>query len=293
MMTGWTGEPEAERPAMPTTSFLLDMHDRRAGVLETSLARAAAAEAREDREAAASAPDPDERAAQLVTRGLRPGMISDLGQRLADAEGELAAEREKIAKGERVAARVRGMLERGQLGGLEASRMMDGDFGDEHRAEQLERRADRLRQQLAAAQTMIAPQREQPADPLEAATRTAHDVFREVTRQRMAEAQAGTARREPRPFGYASRAGAAVRSEMCVHCTADGVSDELSYLLHSDPELNVPVTPPEMTDAELAEFGRQVGIPYRSRPHKAGERVPVPESYGVVIRDGGPILGVS
>jgi hypothetical protein len=287
--TGWSGE-DAERPAMPLAAQLLRNRERGPGdTLAISQARGRAAEARELREEAAAAVDPDERAANLIGRGVTPGMISDLGRRLADAEGELAAEREKIEKGERVNARVSRMLERGQVGGLEASRMMDGDYGDAARAEKLERRADRLRQQLASAQMMIAPQREQPADPLEAASRHAHEVFREVTRQRMAEAQAGTARREPRPFAYASRSG--VPGEVtCADCVKYGATAEQSYMIHADPDAPAGVRLPvaELTEADLAEFGRQAGIPYRSRTHK----VPVPESYGVVIRDGGPILGV-
>jgi hypothetical protein len=58
------------------------------------------------------------------------------------------------------------------------------------------------------------------------------------------------AARERRPF---ARRGAAVRSEMCVHCTDQGVDDETSYLLHSDPELNVPVTPPPAQPAPVPD----------------------------------------
>lgn len=293
--TGWGGE-DAEAPAMPLSAQLMANRERGPGdALAIAAARGRAVEARELRDEAAAATDPDERAANLIGRGMTPGMITDVGQRLADAEGELAAEREKIAKGERVNARIRGMLERGQIGGLDASRMLDGDFGDLARAEKLERRAQGLRQQLAAAQMMIAPQREQAADPLEAASRHAHDVFVEVTRQRMADAQAR--RQAPRqarpPFGSASRAGVAVRSEQCVYCTADGVSDEMSYLLHSDPELNVPVTPPGavITDRYPGESSRsaagQASRSYAESPRcsdcgyvrcqcgTAGARVPV------------------
>jgi len=54
------------------------------------------------------------------------------------------------------------------------------------------------------------------------------------------------AQRARRPF--------AVRSEHCIHCINQGVSDEDSYLLHSDPELNVPVT----TTREQAQQAGQV-----------------------------------
>jgi hypothetical protein len=77
--------------------------------------------------------------------------------------------------------------------------------GDTGRAERLERRAGSLRQQIAAAAERIAaPQAQQSADPLEQASRQAHETFREVTRQRMAEAQQG--RPGPRPFESVSRA---------------------------------------------------------------------------------------
>jgi hypothetical protein len=209
--------------------------------LEMAAARSRADEARELRDAQASAPDPDGRAAELIARGVMPGAVSDLHQRLADKSVELAAERAKIEKGERVNARVRGMMERGQVGGLAAAQMMDGDFGDEARAEQLERQCDRLRQQIADTASMIVPPQERQLDGVEAASRHAHQVFAEVTRQRMADAQAG---RSPGPRPFASRGGVAVRSEQCVHCTAAGVSDEQSNMLHNGPEFNVPVTPP-------------------------------------------------
>jgi hypothetical protein len=64
----------------------------------------------------------------------------------------------------------------------------DGDFGDQATVERLERRADGLRRQIAEAQAAIAPPERRTPDPLEAASRHAHEVFVEVTRARMAEA---------------------------------------------------------------------------------------------------------
>jgi hypothetical protein len=121
--TGCMGdsEPDETARALPVTSMLLSGGRGEAqpgAVLEQALARSHAAEAREAREAreaAAAAPDADERAAGLVVRGLAPGMVSGLAQQLADAEAEVETERAKIAKGERVNERVRGMLERGQV----------------------------------------------------------------------------------------------------------------------------------------------------------------------------------
>ena len=82
-----------DRPAMPLTQMLLSGSRGGpvpGGVLAVEQARSLAAEAREAREAAASAPDPDERAAALVTRGYRPGAMSDLSRRLGDTLAESA-----------------------------------------------------------------------------------------------------------------------------------------------------------------------------------------------------------
>lgn len=228
--TGWGEPPEAERPPMPLTEQLMRNRERGPGdTLALALARGRAAEARELREEIALARDPDEIAAGMVNRGLAPGMISDLGQRLADAEAELAGEREKIAKGERVTERVSGMLARGQLGGLEAAQMMDGDFGDAQRAAQLERRADRLRRQLGEAQAMIAPPQERELDGVEAASRDAHRMFTEITRQRMAEAREG--RPVVRPFAddSVSRGGTEHTGAGCWVCAQGHQRDAARY----------------------------------------------------------------
>src|SRR6185437_202782 len=86
--------------------------------------------------------------------------------------------------------------------------MMDGDDGDASRVAMLERRAESLRRQIAEAQDMIAPPQARDLDPVEAASRAAHEVFREVTRAAWEAAQSGTARPAPRerpPFGSVSR----------------------------------------------------------------------------------------
>lgn len=246
--TGWTGEaPEAEAPALPVAEMLLRNRERGPGdTLAIAQARGSALEARELREAAAAAVDPDERAASLVNRGYTPGLAHDLGQRLADKSAELQAEWEKIARGERVAARVRRMLERGQIGGLEAARMMDGDFGDAARAEQLERQCERLGRQVREAQAMIAPPQERQLDGVAEAGRHAHATFVEVTRQRFADAQAGRPASR-RPFGSISR-GAVPGEVTCGECLALGATPEESFLIHNDPD-PVPV-PDGMQQAE-------------------------------------------
>jgi len=200
--TGWISEePGAAGPALPVTQMMLARQQHRAGPLETALARSRANEIREAREAAANAPDPDERAANLVARGYSPGLLNDLSQRLGDTVAELEAEREKLEKGARrqeIAAREHAA---GRADVWQMQRMLDGDFGDQATVERLERRAESLRRQIAEAQEMIAPPQQRQTDPLEAASRHAHQVFVEATRARMAEAQEQSrCRPEPRPF---------------------------------------------------------------------------------------------
>ena len=85
---------------------------------------------------------------------------------------------------------------------------MDGDEGDEARVATLERRAEGIRWQIAETQAMISPPQQRDLDPVEAASRAAHQVFREVTRARWAEAQGGARpRRERPPFDSVSRSG--------------------------------------------------------------------------------------
>jgi hypothetical protein len=174
------------------------------GVLENALARSRAAEAREARDEASAARDPDEHAAVLVTRGYSPGLLLQLSQRLGDTVAELADERDKLEKAARRQEWAAREHAAGRVDVFRMQAMMDGDDGDEGRVRLLERRAESLRRQMAEAQEMIAPPSRREEDPLEAATRRAHEAFAEVTRARMAEAQARQ-RPEPRPFASASR----------------------------------------------------------------------------------------
>jgi hypothetical protein len=205
-VTGWLGEAPDEVPPMPVTEMMLARQQRRAGPLETALARSAASDIREAREAAANAPDPDERAANLVVRGYTPGLLQELSQRLGDTTAELEAERDKL---EKAARRAQFAAREHAAGRADVSRMlsmMDGDDGDESRVALLERRAESLRRQIAGAQAMIAPPQARDPGPVEAASRAAHEVFREVTRARWADVQGGSRpRRERPPFDSVSR----------------------------------------------------------------------------------------
>jgi hypothetical protein len=195
--TGWIGEePDAAGPALPVTNLMLSMRQRAPGdVLENALARSRAAEARQAREEAATARDPDEYAANLVTRGYTPGLIHGLSQRLADTMAELEEERAKIAKGERRMEHVRGLLERGQVGGLDAAERMDGDFGDPAQAERLERRVESLRAQIADVTQIMVPPEARARNAVEEASLRAQRILAEVAAERRAEDEAEVAGR--------------------------------------------------------------------------------------------------
>jgi hypothetical protein len=122
-------------------------------------------------------------------------------------------------------------------------------------------------------------------DPVTVAADVARTAFLEhaayVARSRQAwqAAQSGTTRR---PF--VRRGGAAVRSEYCVHCTEQGVDDETSYLLHSDPELNVPVTPPgtQVEDGQReAETDRLTALGYTAETARLASE---PCGAGMAVR---------
>lgn len=209
MQTGWTNDPP-EVPAMPMASMLAQRRENQASPLEEALARSAAAEAREAREEAAAAADPDERAANMIARGILPGQVSGLSQRLGDTLAELQGEQEKIERAQRRQERIKRDHQAGRITVFDIARM-DFDEGDPGKVARLERRAESLRRQIAETAGLTAPRRE-PEDPLQAATRRAHDAFIEVTRQRIAEAAARTG--EPRPF-----AGAGLSAADAAECT--------------------------------------------------------------------------
>ena len=259
--TGWTGEPADEPAAGGISGFLLSMRAEPGPV--DPLERARLAPDKPD------VPfDADEHAANLLARRYAPGQLTDLALRLADTEAELAAERDKLEKGRRRAEHVRRAHQAGQIRAWDIPEAL-GDEGDAHRAAQLERRAGRLREQMAEAAQMISPPEQRQPDQVQAAVQRAaraHREFAEATRSAMA----GTQARRPEPRPFAGR-GVGARSEQCVHCIEQGVSDETSYLLHSDPELSVPVTSPgaqatqvpqAQADRQWAEADRLMGLGY-------------------------------
>jgi hypothetical protein len=196
--TGWISEEPEQAPVGGFAGFILA--NRAAPGAGSSLGQvfARAAQAR-DREP--EPVDPDDRMAAMVTRGYRPGALRSLSEQLGDVQAELEEEQAKLERGARrqeIAAREHAS---GRADVWQMQRMLDGDFGDQAVVDRLERRADGLRRQIAEAQAAIAPPERRTPDPLEAASRHAHEVFVEVTRARMAEAHEQARHRpEPRPF---------------------------------------------------------------------------------------------
>lgn len=256
METGWISEePDVESPAMPLSGIVLATKQHDGDTLAIALARSQAADRREAREREAGAVDPDARAAEMIARGVLPGQMSGLAQRLGDTLAELAAEREKIERGQRRQEQVVRAHQNGQITAFDIARM-DFDEGDPGAVARLERRAGSLQRQIREASEAMAPQRT-PEDPLEAASRRArqagHEAFREVTRQRMTEAEAGV--RRP-PF-FAGR-GVAVRSEVtCADCIKYGATPEQSFLIHQDPDAPIESEFVGLSEQVVAAFGRE------------------------------------
>jgi hypothetical protein len=206
--TGWIGEDPVEVP-MPLTEMMLGRQQRRAGPLETALARSRADDARAARDEAAFAPDPDERAANLIARGYTPGLASQLAQRLGDTMAEIEAENAKIEKGKRQQEHLHRAHAAGQITAWDIVRGQDFDEGDPGRVEMLQRRAVSLRAQIAdAAQAMSPPERPVPG-PVEAAAQRAQQILARVAEEQrlkdQADAQARAQLERERNAFYAAR----------------------------------------------------------------------------------------
>lgn len=256
-ITGWIVDeaevPEPRGTASFTGFMLANRADPGQGrTLGEVLGRAGAVPDRGGPEAQ----DPDDRMAAMVTRGYSPGLISQLSVRLSDVENELAGERAKLEAGVRRAEQVRQMHEAGRIRAWDIPGMLGDDLGDEGRVSQLQRQAASLRQQIDAASEAIAPPEQRDLDPLEAAAQRAHATFVEVTRARMAEAEAGVRRSGPRPF--AGGHGVAVRSEVtCTECVMVGANPQESFLLHADPDAPIETELVGLSEMTVAAWGRQ------------------------------------
>jgi hypothetical protein len=255
-MAGFTEHILANRPAADTGRTLEEaLSARRTGWL---------GEERDD------AADPDDRTAAMVTRGYRPGLLRQLAEQLADVSAALQGEQEKLERGIQRAEQVRHMHEAGRVTAWQIPGLLGDDLGDEARVRQLQRQQHSLREQLAEAQDAATPPtRRREEDPVEAATRHAHQVFVEVTRARMAAAETRVPERRP----FAGRGALAVRAEevTCPDCLQVGADAAESFLIHHDGELL-----PLAGEADLAEYGRQTGIGYRPADGQdAGQRAEV------------------
>jgi hypothetical protein len=144
--------------------------------------------------------DPDECAANLLARGYTPGATAGLALRLQDVEAQVAAEWQKIEASQKAQQRIMRAHQNGQIHAWDIPALLPQDEGDVHRARQLERQAARIRQQMLDAAEMITPA-PRLEDPLESASRRAHEAFAESVRSAIAAAQEGRpAPRERRPF---------------------------------------------------------------------------------------------
>jgi hypothetical protein len=184
--------------------------------------------------------DADEKAANALARGYRPGMGADLAQRYGDKVSELESVREANANARKTQERIARDHAAGKITAFDIARM---DFGepDVAREQQLERQAESLRQQLADAQGLIAPaQAQRSQDPLEATTRRANATFRELTRQKVAAAQESRPQASP-PFASRASAGAAGTEHTGADCwvCAEGrrrEAAELGYSQYQPPD---------------------------------------------------------
>ena len=213
-VTGWIGEQGEQAPeprgAGGFTGFITAMRrDPDEGRLLADVLGRAAQPSREERAAELAQPDPDDRTAALLTRGYRPGQLSQLSQRLGDVSAELEAEREKLAAGAPRSEQVRQLHEAGRITAWQVMQQLDFDCGDEGRVRQLQRQQASLQSQIEQAHEAASPPRQRELDGVEAAAQRAHQIFTEVTRQRMAEAQA----RRPEPPPFAGRGSTAAADE--------------------------------------------------------------------------------
>jgi hypothetical protein len=186
----------------------------------------------------------------------------DAAERRAEEERAAAAEThaESLAFGNRQAGNPYGNLS------LARNRLAAAD--DETR--DLEAQLAKVRQRRDRAQAAVeywaqrAAQLHQavsrsavPSDPVERAARHAHDVFRELTRQKFADATAGRPSGARRPF--ASRGGATGPEPACAECRAAGATVDESFLIHNDPH---PEPVPDDWEPAQAEADRLIRAGY-------------------------------
>lgn len=163
----------------------------------------------------------------------------------ADQQEERKAELERQARREQIEAQLaqRAAIERqeilqyGYTTAELAKLRAEESAAKEEQIAALQEQMDRLdpaRAQVKRARTAAA----EDDRLLEAARASANDPFMADQLRRFRQRQGREVSRSRRPFDVLTR------SEQCLWCTEQNVSDEESYLLHSDPQFNLPVTPP-------------------------------------------------
>jgi hypothetical protein len=188
----------------------------------------------------------------------------------ADLAAAAAERAEADARAERYEARMLANRMTGNPLG-EVSRMQAVVSEAREQVQELEGQLEKARDRLSRASETLAHwgeqadevyrasvQRSDTADLLGPAKETlaGHRAYLQASRAAWEAAQAGTPRRESRPF--ASRGRVAVRSHLeCVYCLREGVDAETSALLHHDPTWDVPITTAEQ--AEQAEHAERRG----------------------------------
>jgi len=192
------------------------------GPLERARLQSAAADRAEE---AAAVREKAEREAE---RAERTEALAILNRAAGDPLGQMSVARAVIAAADDEIAELSAKLAR-----AEAKRSRAADSMKFY-AERLGAAQDCV--QRSAGGDLLAPAKAQLK---------AHQEYVQASRAAWSAAQAG-APRARRPF--AGRGGEARRSESCQHCIDQGVDDETSFLLHSDPQLAVPVTPPQQAE---------------------------------------------
>jgi hypothetical protein len=169
--------------------------------------------------------------AALLARRYQPGELSGLSRQLQEAEAGLAAVEEQNERAHRRQERVARMHAAGKITAFDIANMQDLDEPDGGRAQQLARRCDRLRAQIAGASERITPA---PVveDVFTSARRAAHEAYRAATWEAVTASRGEDAStpRAPRPFAGPGAAGA----PDCAECAAAGATRSESAQIHAE-----------------------------------------------------------